>query len=501
MFSKVLIANRGEIAVRVLRACREMGVRTAVAYAAVDRSSLAVRLADEAYLVEGPDARGAYLNIEGMIEVAKKCGAEAVHPGYGFLSENAQFSKACREAGIVFIGPSPEVIHRLGDKNQARAAMATAGVPLVPGTDGPLADGDQAVAEAERIGYPVLLKAAGGGGGRGMRRAHNADEVRSGFEQARREALAAFGSPSIYLEKYIERPRHIEIQILGDNYGEVVYLHERECSIQRRFQKMIEEAPSPLLDEATRHAMGEAAVAGAKKVGYAGAGTFEFLADDDRNFYFLEVNTRLQVEHPVTEMITGIDLVEAQLRVAAGEKMWLKQEEIPINGWAIECRITCEDPFGGFRPCPGKVEAVRYPGGPGVRFDSHLYPGYVVPVDFDSMVGKLIAAGDSREQARRRMLGALDEMVLAGFPNSVPFHRFVLNHPVFVEGHLSTHFLDQYLGEFSRQVGPDDTELAAVVAAIERFQAEAPAGAAGDEYPAWRRSGLEQAVAGRGFSR
>lgn len=448
MFKKLFVANRGEIACRVIRACRALGVTSVIGFHAVDRSSLGVRLAD--YAVEltsapGASPRAAYLDIEQVVAAAVRTGCEAVHPGYGFLSENARFAKACQEAGLVFVGPAPEVIAALGDKNRARELMLKANLPLVPGSDGPCADVETALSLAEGIGYPVLIKAAAGGGGRGMRRAHNREELQSGFGQAQREAEAAFGNGSVYLEKYIASPRHVEIQILGDSQGNVIHLGERECSVQRRFQKMLEEAPSPFISEATRLAMGEAAVRGAKEAGYTSAGTFEFLVDDDQSFYFLEVNTRLQVEHPVTEEITGVDIVAEQLRVATGQPLALTQQQVraQTRGWSIECRITCEDPDNGFTPSVGVVEALRLPSGPGVRVDTHLYQGYQVPNDFDSMLAKLIVTASDRESCIRKTLAALDEFEVVGFATSIPFHRWLLEHPRFQRGDFSTHFLEE----------------------------------------------------------
>ena len=413
---------------------------------AVDRSTLGVRLADYSVeLTSGPDEspRAAYLDIEQIVEAARRTGCEAVHPGYGFLSENADFAQACAKAGLVFVGPSPECIAQLGNKNQARAVMKAAELPLVPGSDGPCCDVEEAVRLAREIEFPVLIKAAGGGGGRGMRRAYSEEELRVGFDQARREAKAAFGTDSVYLEKYVARPRHVEIQILADTHGHVIHLGERECSVQRRFQKMLEESPSPFLDEQTRKAMGDAAARGAKAAGYTSAGTFEFLVDEKKNFYFLEVNTRLQVEHPVTEEVTGVDIVAEQLRIASGLELKLRQEDIRPRGWSIECRITCEDPDSGFRPSVGKVQGLRLPSGPGVRVDTHLYQGYQVPNDFDSMLAKLIVTAADRESAIRRTLAALDEFELAGFATSIPFHQWLLSHPRFVDGDFSTHFLEE----------------------------------------------------------
>ncbi len=466
MFKRVLVANRGEIAVRILRACRELGVETALICAEVDRDSLPARMADQVLLMRGLAGRQAYLDIPRIVEAGLSAGAEAVHPGYGFLSENAAFSRACAEAGLVFVGPGPEAITALGDKTEARKLMAAAGLPVVPGTVEPVSDLAEALREADRIGYPVLIKAAGGGGGRGMRKCADRSELERSFSQAASESQAAFGSSRLFLERYLEQPRHIEVQVLADQHGQAVHLFERECSIQRRFQKMLEEAPSPFLDEGQRRTMGEAAVRGALKAGYAGACTFEFLVDKDKSFYFLEVNTRLQVEHPVTELVTGVDLVQEQLRIAAGEPLSLKQEEIKLHGWSIECRITCEDPYHGFRPDPGPIQAVHLPAGPGVRVDSHLYPGYVVPRDFDSLLAKLIVWGSDREQACRRMLAALDEMVVAGVSTSIPFHRALLEHPEFRRGNLSTHFLAEHMGDLKPVFSDEERELAALAAAL-----------------------------------
>jgi acetyl-CoA carboxylase biotin carboxylase subunit len=491
MFSRILIANRGEIAVRLLRACRELGISPAVAYAPIDRDTLAVELADVAVELPGDSPRGCYLNIEGCLEAARKVGAQAIHPGYGFISENAEFSRACREAGIVFIGPTPEVIEGLGNKNQARKLMTSAGLPVVPGTEDPVPDVEEAVQAAATIGYPVLIKASGGGGGRGMRKVASESELRQAFPQARSESLAAFGSPDLFLEKYVERPRHVEIQIMGDAHGNALYFGERECSIQRRFQKMIEEAPSPVLTPELRQRMGEAAVAGAKRLGYCGAGTFEFLVDKDLQFYFLEVNTRLQVEHPVTEMITGVDLVKLQIACAAGQPMTLAQEQVELRGWAMECRITCEDPYRGFLPSPGRIEKLHLPAGPGIRVDTHLYPGYEVPGAFDSMVAKLIAFGRDREEARRRMLVALREFQLAGIAHTLPFHQAVLEHPEFIAGHLTTHFLQEHLPQLTRELSEDRVDELALVAALEARTPEPPAntGSSNSEADLWKMAG------------
>lgn len=491
MFSRILIANRGEIAVRLVRACREMGISPALAYASIDRDTLAVELADAAVELSGDTPRGCYLDIEGLLAAARKVGAEAIHPGYGFVSENADFSRRCREEGLVFIGPSPEVIHGLGNKNQARKLMTSAGLPVVPGTEDPIPTVDEAVEAARSIGYPILVKASGGGGGRGMRKVASESELRQAFPQARSESQAAFGSGDLFLEKYVERPRHVEIQIIGDSHGNAVYFGERECSIQRRFQKMIEEAPSPVLTPELRARMGEAAVAGAKKLNYCGAGTFEFLVDAQLNFYFLEVNTRLQVEHPVTEQITGVDLVKLQIRVANGEVLPVTQADVQLRGWSMECRITCEDPYRGFLPTPGRIEKLHLPAGPGVRVDTHLYPGYEVPGSFDSMVAKLITTGQTREEARLRMLVALREFQLAGISTTIPFHIAVLEHPEFIAGHLTTHFLQDHLPKLAKSFTAEENQMAALLAALEgrRQDADLPVASGTSEAQLWKMAG------------
>ena len=478
MFKKLFVANRGEIACRVLRACKAQGITTVLGFHPVDQESLGVRLADYSVPLHAPDGaspRAAYLDIEQVVSAAVRTGCEAIHPGYGFLSENPEFAKACQAAGLVFIGPKPEVIAALGDKNRAREMMLKAGLPLVPGSDGPCSGLEEALKLAEGIGYPVLIKAAAGGGGRGMRRAHNREELTSGFGQAQREALAAFGNDSVYLEKYIAKPRHVEIQILADGHGNVIHLGERECSIQRRFQKMLEEAPSPFISDETRQAMGDAATRGAREAGYTSAGTFEFLVDADQSFYFLEVNTRLQVEHPVTEEITGVDIVAEQLRVAAGLPLSISQEDVKPRGWSIECRITCEDPDQGFTPSVGTVEALRLPLGPGVRVDTHLYPGYQVPNDFDSMLAKLIVTGSDRMTTIRRTLAALDEFELVGFSTSLAFHRWLLQHPRFQAGDFSTHFLEEeFDGLPNDDVSEDDLFCLGALAAYSQAKSDAP---------------------------
>ena len=433
---KVLIANRGEIALRIIRAARELGIKTVVAHSTADEKSLPVLLADEAICIGPPPSGQSYLNIPNILSAAIVTGADAIHPGYGFLAENATFAEMCREHGITFIGPTPENMKALGDKATARKVAREAGVPTVPGTD-ELSSVEEAKRAAQEIGYPVILKASAGGGGRGMRVVHTEEELERAVLQAQEEARAAFGNPAVYLEKYIEEPKHIEIQVLGD--GErVVHLWERDCSIQRRHQKLLEEAPS-LLPEETR----EAARRLAERLGYVSAGTMEFLVDKEGNFYFIEMNTRIQVEHPVTEMITGIDLVQAQFRIAQGEKLWLKQEEIQVRGHAIEVRVNAEDPEKGFRPSIGKVETLLFPGGPGVRVDSHLYTGYQIPPHYDSLIAKIIVWAPTREEAIRRMERALSETVIEGpgLKTTIPFHQKVLQNAFFRRGAVYTNFV------------------------------------------------------------
>jgi acetyl-CoA carboxylase biotin carboxylase subunit len=475
----MLIANRGEIAVRIVRACRDRGVTPILYCAEADRGSLAAHLAEEVYVPGGGAApRETYLDVAAVVRAARETRAEALHPGYGFLSENPALAEACAEAGVVFVGPSAEAIRLLGNKNAAREQMGRSGVPVVPGSDGPLADLEEAKREAERIGYPVLLKASMGGGGRGMRRVLAPEQLADAFSSARSEAAAAFGSGDVYMERYIARPRHVEMQVAVDREGHGVYLFERECSIQRRFQKMIEEAPSAVLDPATRREMGEAAVRGALSIGYENLATFEFLVDEGRRFYFLEVNTRLQVEHPVTEEITGVDLVGLQMDIAAGRPLPFSQEALSFQGWAFEARITCEDVFRNFVPEPGRVEAVEFPQGPGVRVDGCIFDGAVIPPFFDSLMAKLIVRGATREEARQRMLRALDEFVVVGPHTSIPFHRWAFTRPAFIAGDLSTHFLDEQ--EWAKhaadgeEVGEELSRMAAVIAALSAPRTTAP---------------------------
>ena len=442
MFKKILIANRGEIALRIVRAARELGIATVAVYSEADRESLHVRFADDDVCLGPPPARDSYLKIPRIIAAAEITGADSIHPGYGFLAENAEFAETCAASKIAFIGPTPEQIRLMGDKAVARKTMAATGVPVIPGTPGPVEDVDEACAAAGTIGFPVIIKAAAGGGGKGMRVARDADDFARSFQLARSEALSAFGNGEVYVEKYLDRPRHVEFQVLGDTHGNVIHLGERDCSVQRRHQKLIEEAPSPALTPALRERMGEAAVAGAKAINYVGAGTVEMLLDEDGAFYFMEMNTRIQVEHPVTEMLTGVDLVKEQIRVAAGLEM-LQKETPPLRGHAIECRINAEDPSRGFQPSPGKIDVFHPPGGNGVRVDTHAYAGYVVPPFYDSMIAKLIVHGRDREEAIAKMRLALDTFVVEGVATTIGFLGRVMLDEQFVAGKVHTKFLEQ----------------------------------------------------------
>jgi acetyl-CoA carboxylase biotin carboxylase subunit len=468
-FAKVLVANRGEIAVRVLRACRELGISTVAVYSEADRGALHVRHADEAYCCGPAPARQSYLDGARVIEIARRAGAQAIHPGYGFLSENAGFAQACRDAGLVFIGPAPETITAMGDKVNARRRMAAAGVPIVPGTTDPLSDED-AANEALKLGLPVMIKACAGGGGKGMRLVRSEPELAAALRRARSEAKASFGDDSVYVEKFVDEPRHIEIQVMADAHGSCIHLFERECSIQRRHQKVIEEAPANRMPPQLREEMGRAAVAAAKAVDYRGAGTVEFLVDAKLNFYFLEMNTRVQVEHPVTEMITGIDIVKMGIRAAAGEPLGIAQEDVGIHGWAIECRIYAEDPARGFAPSPGEILAYRPPGGPGVRTDSGVYPGAEISVYYDPMIAKLICWGRDRSEAIARMRRALGEFVVKGIKTSIPFHRAVMDNPVFLSGRFDTGFIEREMpgAAVAAAAAPDgaEREVALALAAI-----------------------------------
>jgi len=446
MFGKILIANRGEIALRIQRACREMGIRTVVVHSEADTEAKYVKLADESVCIGPPPAAASYLNIPAIISAAEVTDAEAIHPGYGFLSENADFAEKVERSGFVFIGPRPENIRLMGDKVSAKQAMVKAGVPTVPGSEGALPDDPKEIVRiARKVGYPVIIKAAGGGGGRGMRVVHTEAALLNAVSMTRSEAQAAFANPVVYLERYLEQPRHIEIQILADAHKNAVFLGERDCSLQRRHQKVIEEAPAPDLPARLRDRIGERCVDACRKIAYRGAGTFEFLYQDNE-FFFIEMNTRVQVEHPVTEMITGIDIVQEQIRVAAGEKLRFRQKDIELRGHAIECRINAEDPYR-FTPSPGRITSYHPPGGPGIRVDSHVYQGYTVPPNYDSMLGKVIAYGASREQAMSRMRIALSEMVVEGIHTNIPLHRELLNDTRFMRGAVSIHYLEQKLAQ------------------------------------------------------
>ena len=447
MFSKVLVANRGEIALRVIRTLKEMDIKNVAVYSDADRNSLHVRFADEAVNIGPPLARKSYLNIEKIIDAAKNLGAEAIHPGYGFLAENYSFTKACESNGLTFIGPSPQAQQLAGEKIEAIRIAREAGVPVLPGSDGGVSSVEKALKIANHIKYPVILKASGGGGGKGMRIANSDEELKEFIKLSIGEARATFGNPEIYIEKYLERPRHIEFQILADVFGNYVHLGERECSIQRNYQKLIEESPSHFMDDELRKEMGEAAINVMRSVGYTNAGTVEFLVDEDKNFYFNEINSRLQVEHPVTEMTTGIDLVRQQVLIAYGSKLELEQNKIDQNGWSIECRINAEDPVHNFKPCPGKVQTLILPGGPNVRIDSAFYNGYEVPPFYDSLVGKLIVWGRNRDMAIRRMRRALSEFVVNGISTTIMFHQKVFLEEDFIKGDISTHFLTEKFGQ------------------------------------------------------
>jgi acetyl-CoA carboxylase biotin carboxylase subunit len=443
MFKRILIANRGEIALRVIRACRELGIETVAIFSEGDRGSQYLELADEAYCIGPPKSAQSYLRIDQVISAAEVGNVEAIHPGYGFLSENAHFNEVCRSCKIDFIGPSPEAMKALGDKNTAKAIAREAKVPVVPGSEGLIDDDAEALRVAHEIGFPVLIKATAGGGGKGMRVAANDLALQSALQQARTEAQAAFGNPGVYLEKYIQRPRHVEVQIIADHHGNVVHLWERDCSTQRRHQKLIEESPAPDLPEKTRTAICEAAARLIKKANYTNAGTVEFIVDQDHNFYFIEVNARIQVEHPVTEMVTGIDLIKSQIMVAAGEPLPFRQEDIQINGCAIECRINAENPAKNFQPTPGKITRMFVPGGRGVRFDSHAHVGYTVPPYYDSMIGKLIVHQPTRAEAIACMIRALDELRVEGITTTAGFLKEVLRHSDFVEGKVDTNFVER----------------------------------------------------------
>ena len=478
-FEKVLIANRGEIAVRVIRACRELGIKTVAVFSEADRESLHVLLADEAVPIGPPPASESYLVIDKLIAAARATGAQAVHPGYGFLAENATFAQACLDASLTFIGPPPAAIRAMGDKMAARRVAIKMSVPVVPGTEQPVLDDAEAARVAERVGYPVMLKAAMGGGGKGMRLVRAPGELTGALRAARSEAGAAFGDAAVYIERYVEDPRHIEIQVLADAHGGVVYLGERECSIQRRHQKLVEESPSPFVTPEMRRRMGEAACRVAAAVGYVNAGTVEFLVDRDRNFYFLEMNTRLQVEHPVTELVTGRDLVRDQLRIAAGEKLGFGQDDVTLHGWAIECRVNAEDPFAGFIPSPGTVLGLRAPGGPWVRDDTGVYAGCTIPRFYDTLMAKLIVWGTDRDAAIARMSRALGEYAVAGVQTTIPMLQRIIAHPDFVAGRLSTGFMDRLLAADRPEAAGRHRKIALIAAALTAYERAGRPGPAG----------------------
>jgi acetyl-CoA carboxylase, biotin carboxylase subunit len=472
MFKKILIANRGEIAVRVMRTCREMGIRTAAVYSDADRTALHVIAADEAYAIGPAPSAESYLNIPRILDAARRSGAEAIHPGYGFLSENPGFARAVEAAGMVFIGPPASAMERMGSKTASRRLAADAGLPVVPGATHNLESLDEVARLAEQIGYPVMLKASEGGGGKGLRLVHTPDELESAYRDARSEAQLAFGSPAVFVEKYLDRPRHVEIQVLGDRQGHLIYLGERECSLQRRHQKVMEECPSPALDEESRRKMGETAVRIAEIAGYSNTGTVEFLLDRDRHFHFLEMNTRLQVEHPVTELVYGVDLVREQIRIAAGEPLGLKQQDHRPRGWAIECRVYAEDPANHFFPSPGLITGLRTPSGPGVRDDSGVYEGWRVPLEYDPLLAKLIVAAEDRPRAIARLERALAEYDVQGIKTNLAFFRQLVEQPDFAAGKLDTGFIDRMLSAQSDLEEPaSDEEMAAALLAATLFAA------------------------------
>jgi len=449
MFSKLLVANRGEIALRIIRACRELEIATVAVYSKADKDSLHVELADEAVCIGPNPSAQSYLNMASIIMAAKATGAEAIHPGYGFLAENAEFASKCIEEGLTFVGPSPEAINLMGAKAVARDTVSAAGVPVVPGSNGLVNSLEEAIEIARQIGYPVMIKAAAGGGGKGMRVAYNEEELKKGYQTARGEAGAAFGNSDVYLEKFIRQPRHVEVQILGDSFGNVISLGERDCSLQRRNQKLLEESPSPAVNPELRLHMGNSAVKAAMAANYFSAGTVEFLLDTEGNFYFMEMNTRIQVEHPVTEMVTGTDLIKEQIKIAAGEPLTLSQDDVQVRGWSMECRINAEDPENDFRPCPGTITRFHAPGGNGVRVDSAVYSGYYIPPFYDSLIAKLVVWAPSRDEAIQRMKRALLEMKIEGISTTIPFHLKVLDNPFFRKGQVYTDFIQTRMLEHS----------------------------------------------------
>ena len=495
-FKKILIANRGEIAVRVIRACREMGIIPAVVYSEADRKALHVRLAGEGYNIGDAAPAESYLNIDKIIHAAKECGADAVHPGYGFLAENPRFVHRCEAEGLVFIGPPSSAMEAMSRKTASRRIMKDAGVPIIPGTLKPLKDIRALQEKAEEIGYPLLLKAAAGGGGKGLRLVRDPENLKSAFRMARSEARSSFGDGAVYMERYIEEPHHIEIQILADCFGNCVWLGERECSVQRRYQKVMEEAPSPFLDEGTRAEMGRVAVRAARAVGYQNAGTIEFVVDKNRNFYFLEMNTRLQVEHPVTEMVTGIDLVKNQIRIAEGRRLKFSQRDIKVTGASIQCRIYAEDPYNDFLPSPGKILYLRSPsGGPGLRYDNGTYQGYEVPLEYDPLLSKLISWGATREEAMKRMLRALSEYHVYGIKTTIPFFKRILHHPTFIRGDYNTHFI-AHLEKEEESLDPEEQAAALIAAAIRCYREGRTAFASGTgrRFSRWKHTGRKDAL-------
>lgn len=466
MFKKILIANRGEIALRVIRSAQEMGIKTVAVYSQADRDSLPVKVADEAYCIGKAPANESYLVVDKIIEVAKKSGAEAIHPGYGFLSENSAFSQRCKDEGVEFIGPDPYAINTMGDKITARKTMIEAGVQVVPGYEDFGGTDDELLAEAEKIGYPIMVKASAGGGGKGMRLVNSADDLLNAVKMAKGEAISAFGDDTVYIEKYISSPHHIEFQVLADKHGNVIHINERECSVQRRHQKVVEETPSPLMTEDLRNIMGEQAVLAAKAVNYVGAGTIEFLVDDNLNYYFLEMNTRLQVEHPITEMTSGLDLVKEQLKIAFGEKLKHKQEDIQQNGHSIEVRVYAEDPENNFMPSPGKVLYIKQPSGNGIRVDGYVYTGFTIPMSYDPMIAKLIVWGLTREEAIERMKRALLEYRILGLKHNIPYLYKIFKHKKFIEGNYDTRFIELYGDDLKEKKTENSEKLDAAAIAV-----------------------------------
>jgi acetyl-CoA carboxylase biotin carboxylase subunit len=499
MIKKILIANRGEIAIRVMRSCREMGIKSVAVYSEADRNSLHVRYADEAYFIGPAASSESYLVADRIFQAAKESGADAIHPGYGFLSENADFSDRCKEEGIIFIGPSSYAINTMGDKITARITMTKANVPVVPGTTEPITNNDEAVKVIKEIGLPVMIKASAGGGGKGMRLVRNDEDIVSSINAARSEAKASFSNDAVYIEKYIDSPHHIEFQVLCDNHGNCVHLFERECSVQRRHQKVVEETPSPLMTPEVRTEMGRHAVMAAKAVNYSGAGTIEFIVDNDLNYYFLEMNTRLQVEHPITEEVVGVDLVAEQIRIANGEKLRFKQEDLSQKGHAIEVRVYAEDPENNFMPSPGKIRTLKEPLGPGIRHDGYIYSGYEIPMHYDPMISKMIVWADNREDAINRMKRALTSYVLSGVKTSIPFLKKVMEAPDFVEGKYSTHFIEKNKDILhpDTDASEEEVDIAAITAFVDfinKQERAKPADNGNGEKNSWKEFGRRKGV-------